>query len=319
MVNEIKKYMSSENLSYMLQKLKTKLDETYSTIEYVDDVIGKVHEYDTILTIPKDKLNELIDGTGNTKDTTYDVDTLNIIETMYTVELEDKIYEREAYYDEIAGHISLYAYIYFDNEITAYAGGSSSEKNIRIILQEHKDVNYKDDETKTRVFVEVTGITEEFTSDAVIKLKKIKSDLLYDYATKEYVDDAIITNAFDGDYSNIQVLDGTESPIIPWELEPGIYRVFGSYKLSTLNDNVNTLYEEAIWVVVEDTSVGYLMKSIYDLSSKQVLEISGFADIERNVTVKHMVDKEYVDDALNNFVTEEELDAMLADIYGTTE
>ena len=123
-----KKYVSGDNLKYTLQQLKTKLDETYSTIEYVDDVIGKVHEYDTILTIPKDKLNELIDGTGNTKDTTYDVDTLNIIETMYTVELEDKIYEREAYYDEIAGHIALYAYIYFDVEITPYAGVSSSKK-----------------------------------------------------------------------------------------------------------------------------------------------------------------------------------------------
>lgn len=56
------------------------------------------------------------------------------------------------------------------------------------------------------------------------------------------------------------------------------------------------------------------------------LDWSGNAWYQGNVSVdgtptndNDLTTKKYVDDALNNFVTEEELDAMLADIYGTTE
>lgn len=48
MADDVKKYVSSENLSYMLQQLKTKLDETYFTVVTESEVGNMLDEvFDT--------------------------------------------------------------------------------------------------------------------------------------------------------------------------------------------------------------------------------------------------------------------------------
>ena len=210
-----KKYLDKAGLNMYTQQLKNKLDETYTTFEYVnecveyqaDSVMNSMLNYETILTIPQATLNELIDGTGEPKNITYEIDTINLQEGLYRIGFGSEYYIQEAHYDDYYNNVMLYAYFSLSDALTTYGiGYPEDEVAIRIVIQDHIDQKFNVDETKTCIFIEMIGFTEEVSDDVIIYAAQIDNNLLHDYATKEYVDDLVNNSKEDLTEEDIDII-----------------------------------------------------------------------------------------------------------------
>lgn len=72
--NNNKKFVSSDNLKYVLQQLKTKIDSTYSTMQYVDDAINNIDFslYATKSDLHSHSNKSVLDGVTSTKVSNWD-------------------------------------------------------------------------------------------------------------------------------------------------------------------------------------------------------------------------------------------------------
>ena len=121
MADEIKKYMSSENLSYTLQKLKTKLDETYSTIEYVDDKTKLLPQgelftiFENDIPLTEDEFLEQANTRATVQPTYYvftDIQNAETISTadMFKFNITVNDGSTEFILDDTMGEVSAYQY-----------------------------------------------------------------------------------------------------------------------------------------------------------------------------------------------------------------